>query len=203
MLSGADRKTDAVQGGAITVDLSARTGQLRVNVQPAHATVYVDGRARGQGSTTLRLSSTPHRVEVRKSGYQTWSRTITPRPGYPQTVNASLRSDAEIARAKLEINVKTSQGKTLRRIEPGTFMMGSSRADPGRRARIEEVALLLRSVLEARRRVVLDVNVAAADLERLLEVLPATVQRLREMSPLYNCGRTAEGCETCETVRRI
>ena len=119
---------------AITVDLSARTGQLRVNVLPADATVYVDGRARGQGSTTLRLSSAPHRVEVRKAGYETWSRTITPRPGYPQTVNATLRSNAEIARAKLEINVKTSQGRTLRRVEPGTFMMGSSRADPGRRA---------------------------------------------------------------------
>lgn len=42
-----------------------------------------------------------------------------------------------------------------------------------------------------------------AEIDRVLEVLPATVQRLRDMSPLYNCGRTAEGCETCETVRRI
>ncbi|MGK2944089.1 MAG: cysteine desulfurase NifS [Desulfuromonadales bacterium] len=43
----------------------------------------------------------------------------------------------------------------------------------------------------------------AEDIDKVLEVLPATVQRLRDMSPLYNCGRTAEGCETCETVRRI
>jgi len=43
----------------------------------------------------------------------------------------------------------------------------------------------------------------AAEIDKVLEVLPATVQRLRDMSPLYNCGRTAEGCETCETVRRI
>ena len=43
----------------------------------------------------------------------------------------------------------------------------------------------------------------AEEIDRVLEVLPATVQRLRDMSPLYNCGRTAEGCETCETVRRI
>ncbi|PLX79316.1 MAG: cysteine desulfurase NifS [Desulfuromonas sp.] len=41
------------------------------------------------------------------------------------------------------------------------------------------------------------------DIDKVLEVLPATVQRLREMSPLYNCGRTAEGCQTCETIRRI
>ena len=128
---------------SITVDLSARTGQLRINVQPADATVYVDGRARGQGSTTLRLSSAPHRVEVRKAGYQSWSRTITPRPGYPQTVSASLRSNQEIERAKLEVNVKTSQGKDLRRIEPGTFMMGSSRAEQGRRANEVRVPVTL------------------------------------------------------------
>ena len=43
----------------------------------------------------------------------------------------------------------------------------------------------------------------AEEVDKVLEVLPATVQRLREMSPLYNCGKTAEDCETCETVRRI
>ena len=43
----------------------------------------------------------------------------------------------------------------------------------------------------------------AEEIDRVLDALPATVQRLRDMSPLYNCGRTAEGCETCETVRRL
>jgi len=43
----------------------------------------------------------------------------------------------------------------------------------------------------------------AEEIDKVLEVLPATVQRLRDMSPLYNCGRDAEECETCETVRRI
>jgi cysteine desulfurase len=43
----------------------------------------------------------------------------------------------------------------------------------------------------------------AEEIDRVLDVLPATVQRLRDMSPLYNCGRTAEGCETCETIRRL
>ena len=67
----------------ITVDLSARTGRVTVNVSPADATVYVDGRARGTGTTTLDLSSAPKRIEVRKAGYETWQRTITPRPGLP------------------------------------------------------------------------------------------------------------------------
>jgi len=124
----------AAESDSLTVDLSARTGSLTVNVQPADATVYVDGRARGKGSKTLQLSSAPHRVEVRKSGYETWSRSITPRPGYPQTVTARLRTLAAIERAKIATTVKTADNQTMRRVEPGTFMMGSSRSSQGRRA---------------------------------------------------------------------
>ncbi len=124
----------AAASEAITVDLSARRGSVTVNVRPADAEIYVDGSARGRGSQTLRLSSAPHRIEVRKPGYAKWSRTITPRPGYPQTVSASLRSLEEIERAKIETTVKTASEQVLRRVEPGTFTMGSSRSDPGRRA---------------------------------------------------------------------
>lgn len=119
---------------SITVDLSARTGSLTVNVAPADATIYVDGRARGTGTKTLNLSSAPHRIEVRKEGFESWSRTVTPRPGYPQTLTARLRSLAEVARAKIQTTQETSSGHVLRRVEPGTFTMGSSRAEPGRRA---------------------------------------------------------------------
>lgn len=44
--------------------------------------------------------------------------------------------------------------------------------DPARRARIEDLATLLRSVLEARRRVMLEVNVDAARLEAVVAALP-------------------------------
>jgi len=40
------------------------------------------------------------------------------------------------------------------------------------------------------------------DIDYVLDVLPKTVQRLREMSPLYNC-KNEEQCEVCETIRRI
>jgi hypothetical protein len=63
-------RLQAAASDSITVDLTARTGTLTVNVQPADATVYVDGQARGTGSSTLRLSSAPHRIEVRKPGYE-------------------------------------------------------------------------------------------------------------------------------------
>ncbi len=127
-------RLEAAASDSITVDLSARTGSVTVNVSPADATIYIDGRARSTGSGSFNLSSAPHRIEIKKDGYETWSRAVTPRPGYPQTMTARLRSLEEIERAKIQLTQKTSQDQILRRVEPGTFAMGSSRADPGRRA---------------------------------------------------------------------
>jgi formylglycine-generating enzyme required for sulfatase activity len=127
-------RLQAAASDSITVDLSARAGTLTINVLPADATVFVDGRERGNGSTTLQLSSAPHRIEVRKSGYESWSRSVTPRPGYPQTVTARLRSLAAIEQEKIQLTVETVDGQVMRRVEPGTFTMGSSRSEQGRRA---------------------------------------------------------------------
>jgi formylglycine-generating enzyme required for sulfatase activity len=124
----------AAASDSIEIDLSARTGSVTVNVQPSDATVYVDGRGQGAGSRNLRLSSAPHRIEVRKAGYQTWKRTVTPRPGYPQTVVARLRSLEDIEQEKIQKTVTTVDAQLMRRVQPGTFTMGSSRAEQGRRA---------------------------------------------------------------------
>jgi formylglycine-generating enzyme required for sulfatase activity len=45
-----------------------------------------------------------------------------------------LRSNEAIERAKIETTLKTAVGQTLRRVLPGSFMMGASRSEPGRRA---------------------------------------------------------------------
>lgn len=127
-------RLESAASDSLTVDLSARLGTVTVNVQPADATVYVDGRARGTGKTTVRLSSAPHRIEVKRQGYRSWTRTITPRPGYPQTLSASLRSLEAVAQDAVAQTVKTAAGQTLRRVEGATFSMGASRAEPGRRA---------------------------------------------------------------------
>jgi len=127
-------RLDSSASDSITVDLSARLGTVTVSVQPQDATVYVDGRARGKGKTTVRLSSAPHRVEVRRQGYRSWTRTITPRPGYPQTLSARLRSLEAVARDSVAQTEIAASGQTMRRIEGSTFSMGASRAEAGRRA---------------------------------------------------------------------
>lgn len=118
----------------ITVDLTARTGRVTVRAYPADATVYVDGRPHGSGTVTLELSSAPHRIEVRREGYESFSRSITPRPGYPQTVQIRLRSLEEIRQGSVALTITTPEDQILRRVEPGSFVMGSSRSEQGRRA---------------------------------------------------------------------
>ena len=119
---------------SITVDLSARVGTVTLDVSPADAIVYVDGRARGTGKTVVRLSSAPHEIEVKRQGFRDWSATVTPRPGYPQTLSVRLRSFESIANDAVVRTTKSVAGQTMRRVESGTFFMGASRAENGRRA---------------------------------------------------------------------
>ena len=134
---GVTRRSMRLESNAsesITVDLSARLGTVTVVVSPKDATVYVDGRPRGKGQTTVRLSSAPHTIEVRRQGYVDWRRRVTPRPGYPQTLSAGLRSVEAIAQDSVAKTLQSPAGQTLRRVEPATFSMGASRAEVGRRA---------------------------------------------------------------------
>ena len=87
----------------------------------------------------------------------------------------------------------TATGATLRGnglVVAATLMHSSTRLyanraaldDPDRRGPIEDLVLLLESVLEARRRVMLELNVAEEEFERVVSILPCmrepTVSRL-------------------------
>lgn len=132
----ADRRVrlEAAVTEEITVDLTARTGEVTVAATPGDATVYIDGRAQGTGTIKLNLSSAPHRLEVKRNGYEDYSRTITPRPGYPQKFNVRLLSEAEIAARGVSNSYVNSQGQEMRRVEPGEFTVGTSRREQGRRS---------------------------------------------------------------------
>jgi ATP phosphoribosyltransferase-like protein len=94
----------------------------------------------------------------------------------------------------------TATGATLRAnglVVVDTLMRSSTRlyASPlawsqrGKRRRIEDLAMLLGSVLEARRRVMLEVNASSECLERVVAALPA--MRRPTVSPLYGNGSYA------------
>jgi ATP phosphoribosyltransferase len=57
-------------------------------------------------------------------------------------------------------------------------------ADPGRKRSVDRLVLLLKSVLESRRRVMIEVNVTAGDLESVIQVLPC--MREPTVAPLHD-----------------
>lgn len=72
--------------------------------------------------------------------------------------------------------------EVLMRSSTRLFAHPGAMEDPNKRARIEDLVVLINSVLEARKRVMLEVNVSESDLAALVDVLPCmrepTVSRL-------------------------
>jgi ATP phosphoribosyltransferase len=94
----------------------------------------------------------------------------------------------------------TATGATLRAnglaildtlMSSSTHLYASPRAwrDPAKRQRIEDLKLVLASVLEGRRRVMVEVNASADCLERVVAALPC--MRQPTVSPLYGNGSYA------------
>ena len=70
-----------------------RFGAVAVRVQPADADVLIDGErweTPGGERVLVQLSEGTHRIEVRKSGYRTYTSTVRVRSGETVTLNVSL-----------------------------------------------------------------------------------------------------------------
>ena len=75
---------------------NASYGTLAIRVQPANATVLIDGERwdgpQGQDSLLVEVAGGPHRVEIQRDGFEPYSSTITVRPGETTPINVSLRT---------------------------------------------------------------------------------------------------------------
>lgn len=85
--------------------------------------------------------------------------------------DADLIVDNTATGATLAANGLTIVGE-LMRSSTRLYAHPAALEDPARRAAVDELVLLLESVLEARRRVMVEVNVGADRLEEVLRVLP-------------------------------
>ena len=69
-------------------------GSLLLRVRPADADVIVDGevwrRSAGEDQFVIELSEGPHRIEVRKDGFQMYATTVRVRRGETVRLNVSL-----------------------------------------------------------------------------------------------------------------
>ncbi|RMF98117.1 MAG: PEGA domain-containing protein [Gammaproteobacteria bacterium] len=118
---------------SLSLRLEPRVGTLRISVEPADAELLVDGRLLGPANRELSLPARPHRIEIRRAGYASYTAELTPKPGLPQSLEVRLLTEAEAVLARRPRIVKTGQGLELLLVEPGELTLGAPRREQGRR----------------------------------------------------------------------
>jgi formylglycine-generating enzyme required for sulfatase activity len=118
---------------AVAVALPPKLGRVQIEAEPADAVLYVDGKLLGTATRELELLAVPHKLEVRKPGYESWVTQLTPKPGLPQAFSIRLLTPEQAVIAAIPTMLTTHSGQTLKLIGPGEFMLGAPRREQGRR----------------------------------------------------------------------
>jgi len=119
----------------LEVALSASYGVIFLTSQPADADLLVDGKAAGKATQRLRLTTRAHALEVRKDGYVSRRLSITPQTDVSRSIDVELKTVEQARKERTPPTVTTAAGQVLRLVRPaGSFTMGASRRDAGRRA---------------------------------------------------------------------
>ncbi len=130
------RKVPAEPGKSLVIDarLEPILAAVSVSGEPEGAELVVDGTPRGQTPLSVNLTAQEHRIEVRKSGFVTFTTSVTPAKGLERVVEYRLTSsDRATALLDSAPTVRTKDGYVLKLVPGGTFMMGSERREQGRR----------------------------------------------------------------------
>lgn len=118
----------------ISATLEAILGTVVLNVEPADAEVFVNGKFVGSGNVKLSLPSASHRFEIRKSGYEVYEKMISPEPNKPQVFDIGLSRIIKTTNVSKPNTLRTSEGQELKLIFGGKFSMGAPRREQGRRS---------------------------------------------------------------------
>jgi len=111
--------------------LEILVGEVTITSLPPRAELWIDGVPSGTTDQTVELEARPHQIEVRLEGYVSFRTVLTPEPGLPQTVQATLK---EAGPAGLPASIESPQEVELALVGPGRFTVGAARREPGRRA---------------------------------------------------------------------
>lgn len=118
----------------ISAVLEPILGAVVLNVSPEDAEIFINGNYRDKGNVKLSLPSTSQRLEIKKPGYKTYEKMLSPDPHTPQVLDVKLLRLTETNISKQTNTIRTSQGQTLKLIYGGKFSMGAPRREQGRRS---------------------------------------------------------------------
>jgi formylglycine-generating enzyme required for sulfatase activity len=133
----ANRKTAVASGETrgVEVVLAPQEGIVLFTVEPADAELLVNGTSVGNVPVELKLPAVEHAIEIRREGYEPFRSRTQPRPGFPQQIKAALKRREAVPDAGAgAATIRAKNGYEMKRIAPGSFTMGSSRREQGRRS---------------------------------------------------------------------
>ena len=116
-------------------ELVAIQGNLSVNYKPFGADVYIDGKKIGQSPRVFNgLLVGNHKVEIKKDGYGTDSKTVNILEGQTATLAGVLTTNTKVSTNTasslsgntITIPVKNGISIDMVRVEAGTFTMGAT-----------------------------------------------------------------------------
>ena len=116
-------------------ELAAIQGNLSVNYKPFGADVYIDGNKVGQSPRVFNgILVGNHKVEIKKDGYGTDSKTVSILEGQTASLSGVLKTNASssvasgtsLAGNTISIPVKDGISIDMVRVEAGTFTMGAT-----------------------------------------------------------------------------
>ena len=127
-------RIDPEEDRNLVLRLNPVVGQVRLMVEPAGATLYVNNQSMGDPNRTLELPARPHEIRVDLPGFASFVTEVTPQPGLPQQLNIQLMTEEEARVSAIPQQITTSLGDVLRLVLPGELKMGAGRREPGRRS---------------------------------------------------------------------
>lgn len=120
----------------INVTLKAKLGEVEIRHQEKDVQLYIAGVRQQRSKGVFKLAAVAHRIELRKKGYASFSKVVTPKPAFAQRIDArfSHKNDSKSKVTVLSGTQKNSLGQVFKLLRPYDFTMGASRREPGRRA---------------------------------------------------------------------
>ena len=108
-------------------ELAAIQGNLSVNYKPFGADVYIDGKKVGQSPRVFNgILVGNHKVEIKKDGYGTDSKTVSILEGQTASLSGVLATHTSSSGNTITIPVKDGISIDMVRVEAGTFTMGAT-----------------------------------------------------------------------------
>lgn len=117
----------------VRIFLEEDIGKVDIKSSPT-ADIYIHDQKVGETPATLKLPAIPIDIELRKDGYRTVSKRVTPTSARTIIFAERLQTELALRLAESPPVYKNRVGMTMKRFKPGAIKMGAPRSQQGQRA---------------------------------------------------------------------